>query len=348
VPGPDPAARGRWALGDRGPIERLRFAAQRLVREHPPRLFDPNKALVHAIACPPGAVHRGEIESTRWAEMPLPARVDTAAAWGRVIERPGFYDYAPALGGRADAVEWHVNFADPELFVAYGSGLFAQDEMQVAEHPALGSLKEALRARGARSTTVEGGRATPILVMGVERRCRVATDPDPAEGRPHGLYGNRFAAADPSAVRRATTPIEPPTVTNLIAMAALDGGYGRYRADEIASLLRTAATAFRAAAIESARSRGDGCAVVVHTGFWGCGAFGGNRVLMTAIQVLAAEIAGLERLVLHTGDPSGDAAIAGTRRLFEDTLRPDSPLTADEVIARLDAAGFAWGVSDGN
>ena len=29
--------------------------------------------------------------------------------------------------------EWHVNFADPRLFVSYGSGLFAQDEMQVAE-----------------------------------------------------------------------------------------------------------------------------------------------------------------------------------------------------------------------
>ncbi len=56
------------------------------------------------------------------------------------------YDYARAAGVEG-AVEWHVNFADPRLFTAYGLGLFAQDEMQVAEHPALGALREALHAR---------------------------------------------------------------------------------------------------------------------------------------------------------------------------------------------------------
>ena len=69
---------------------------------------------------------------------------------GPAVDRPGYFDYTPALD-RADAVEWHVNFADPHLFVAYGSRLFAQDEMQVAEHPALGSLKEALDARDFRA-----------------------------------------------------------------------------------------------------------------------------------------------------------------------------------------------------
>ncbi len=44
---------------------------------------------------------------------------------------------------------------------------------------------------------------------------------------------------------------------------------------------------------------------MIHTGFWGCGAFGGNRVLMTTLQILAAEMAGLERVVFHTGDASG-------------------------------------------
>ncbi len=49
---------------------------------------------------------------------------------------------------RTDACqqEWWVNFADPHLFVAYGSSLFAQDEIQVAEHPSLGHLREALYA----------------------------------------------------------------------------------------------------------------------------------------------------------------------------------------------------------
>ena len=80
------------------------------------------------------------------------------------------------------AAEWHVNFADPALFVAYGSSLFAQDEMQVAEHPALGALAEALRAGARVALTEQGGKATPVLVAGVERRCRVATDRDVAAG----------------------------------------------------------------------------------------------------------------------------------------------------------------------
>ena len=94
---------------------------------------------------------------------------------------------------------------DPHLFAAYGSSLFAQDEMQVVKHPALGALREALDAEVIQAVTVETGRPTPVLVAALERRCRVATDRNVAEGRPHGLYGNAFARADASAVRQATT-----------------------------------------------------------------------------------------------------------------------------------------------
>ncbi len=329
------------------PIDRQSFEVQQLVRDHPPRWRHPNKTIVHEIACPPGSSHRGRIEYTRWAAMPLPGSVDARSALGRLFDRPGYFDYAPALD-RADAVEWHVNFADPELFVAYGSSLFAQDEMQVAEHPALGSLKEALEAREICAMTADRGEPTPILMMGVERRCRVATDPSADEGRPHGLYGNAFARGRIDAIRRATTQIDPPTITNLIAMAALPGGSGRYDIDEIEYVLRTAYTAFRAAVLESARSRGSGCRVVVHTGFWGCGAFGGNRVLMTALQILAAEMAGLERVVFHTCNASGVAAIDEAKRLFEVGPIAASPMATRELIERISAIGFEWGVSDGN
>jgi hypothetical protein len=220
--------------------------------------------------------------------------------------------------------------------------------MQVAEHPALGSFKEALDARKLRALTVEGDEPTPILMRGVERRCRVATEPNSAEGRPHGLYGNAFARADAMAIERATTRIDPPTVTNLIAMAAPAGGRGRYGRDEIEYVLRTAYTAFRAAVLESARSGGSDGRVVVHTGFWGCGAFGGNRVLMTTLQILAAEMARLERVVFHTGDASGIAAINDAKRLLEAELVTDSPMAAHELIGRTHAIGFEWGVSDGN
>ena len=329
------------------PIERQIFDTAELMRVHPPVWRDRNKQVVAEVSCPPGASHRGRLVHTRWRQAPLPEALDPAAAARRIAGHPGFYDYAPAAD-LPGAVEWHVNFADPSLFAYYSSGLFAQDEMQVAEHPALGALREALLAQGRPAVTVEAGAATPVLVMGVERRCAVATGADPDAGRPHGLYGNAFARADPAVVRRAASPVEPPTITNLIAMAAPAGGHGRYTAPEIEDVLATAYTAFRAATIESARAHGADRPVAIHTGFWGCGAFGGNRVLMAALQALAAGMGGVHRLVFHTGFGDGDRALAAALRVLTDDLATGEAMPMGDVIAQLADLGFAWGVSDGN
>jgi hypothetical protein len=315
--------------------------------EHPPIWRDRNKKIVFEIACPPGTTHQGQLNYSRWRAMPLPMNASTAASAERVVERPGYYDYLP-LRDVPGVVEWHVNFADPDLFVAYSSSLFAQDEVQVAEHPALGALKEALDAGGDSAVTIENGKPTPVLVMGVERRCRVATDCDDAAGRPCGLYGNQFARADAEAVRCATSRLDPPTITNLIAMAAPSGGYGRYSTAEIEHVLITAFTAFGAAVLESVRCRSAACPVVVHTGFWGCGAFGGHRVLMATLQVLAANMAGVERIVFHTGDSAGAEALRMARRLIEEDLAGRSGTGLGELIEWIASIGFEWGVSDGN
>src|SRR5262249_17357234 len=156
------------------------------------------------------------------------------------------------------------------------------------------------------------GQPTPVLVRGVERRCRIATNPDAEQGRPRGLYGNNFAEAPAEAVARATTPIDPPTYTNTLAMEAPDGGWGAYRRQEIEYILSTAYTGFSAARIESAQVR-EPPRVVIHTGFWGCGAYGGNRVLMALLQLLAARLAGIDRFVFHTGDAAGTAAFDEAR-----------------------------------
>ena len=175
------------------PLDRQSFDAAELMADHPPRVCDANKEIVLDIACPPGAVHHGTLGFTRWAAMELPEQLDPVPP-DLVLPVAGFFDYQPVIGGD-DVVEWHVNFADPDVFAYYGGGLFAQDEMQVAEHPGLGALREALVAAGIDARTKTADRPTPILVTGVERRVAIETDPDAAAGRPHGLYGNAFAAA---------------------------------------------------------------------------------------------------------------------------------------------------------
>lgn len=325
------------------PLDRRSFDAALLMDSHPPVWRHPNKEVVAAISCPPGAVHVGTLGYSRWSAPALPATPGTADAT-TIVERPGFYDYVPVGGS---AVEWHVNFSDPHLFVAYGSPLLAQDELQVAEHPVLGALKEALDAERAVARTMDGARPTPVLVTGAERRCRIATDPDATSGRPGGLYGNEFARASAEVVRRATTPIQPPTITNLIAMAAPGYGVGPYTGEQIEGILATAYTAFAAAAAEGASLADDPAPSVIHTGYWGCGAFGGNRVLMAALQVLAARMAGIGTLAFHVGDAAGSELLADALEVVDGAAGVRDAASTRELIDALAAYGFRWGVSDG-
>lgn len=174
------------------------------------------------------------------------------------------------------------------------------------------------------------------------------TDPNAAEGRPEGLYGYAFARAGANAVVRGTTRLDPPTITNLIAMSAPPGGQGRYRSEEIELVLTTAFTGFRAAVLESRRAAGAAARVAVHTGYWGCGAFGGNLVLMALLQALAAAMAGLDRLVFHTGGPGAGVPLEEALRLIRDDVATTGPARTRALTRRIQTIGFEWGVSDGN
>lgn len=327
------------------PLYRRSYDADTLLRQHPPKFHHPHKAALFEMAYPAGESATGRVEVTRWSRhvpaiLPVPEELPTGI-------RPDFFDYA-AVGDPARTVEWHVNFADPALFVAYGSRLFAQDELQVAEHPLLACVREALLAEGLPAKTVDETGATPVLVRDVERRLEVSTDVNSAAGRPAGLYGNQFAASPLDAVRRATRKIRPSTSSNIIAMAAPSGGRGEYTAREITSVFSTAYTAFSAALQESAA--GDaGRRVVIHSGFWGCGAFGGNRRLMVALQALAARAAGVGLLVMHSGNRNGAEEMARgleVADMLAFRCGPACPL--DRIVERTAMLGYRWGAGDGN
>ena len=87
---------------------------------------------------------------------------------------------------------------------------------------------------------------------------------------------------------------------------------------------------------------------MVHSGFWGCGAFGGNRILMAMLQILAAGMAGVDRLVFHTFDAQGTKALAEARRRIDAEFADDATLDTRHLINAIFAMGFEWGVSDGN
>ena len=219
--------------------------AAELVRQHPPLLRNENKQVLFAIASPAGAVHSGRIEYSRWprSRSGLPARSTLAgAAWPSFATGRDRLPPCPRPGRRRRVAR---QLRRSNLFYAYGSALFAQDEIQVAEHPVLGSLREALVAEGQPTTTIANGRPTPVLVMGAERRV-LRDRPGTESGGPSWLYGMAFARATADAVRQAMRHVSiRPTISNIIAIVAPYGGRGRYQREQIGLAYDTAYSRFR-------------------------------------------------------------------------------------------------------
>ena len=135
----------------------------------------------------------------------------------------------------------------------------------------------------------------------------------------------------------------------MIAIAAPHGRLGAYTKSDIEQVLRTAHSGFRAAVLESKRvsASGVGSTVVVHTGWWGCGAFGGNRVLMAALQLIAAETAGVDQLAFHSARPPDQASLNEAVRVLRDFAGSSREISTAALIEHLTARRFPWGVGNG-
>lgn len=174
-------------------------AQKELIDRYQMHFVNESKKLLYGLCCNHEGVlqHPGSIVFSRWRSLD-PQYIDLDFQT-KLEQTQTSYDYPPSC---EESSVWHVNFSDPTLFIAYRGGLFAQDEIQAAEHPVLGHLKEYLSATykkpgmdHARPMTKDGDLATPILIQGANRHCHVQTDRNLAEGRPKGLYGNQFKGA---------------------------------------------------------------------------------------------------------------------------------------------------------
>ena len=86
----------------------------------------------------------------------------------------------------------------------------------------------------------------------------------------------------------------------------------------------------------------------IHTGWFGCGAYGGNRTIMIVLQILAAKMAGIDRLIFHTVTFNYqyeiDAAESCLKNLFD---KNQKQLSIDEIIKKICIEKFQWGCSNG-
>jgi hypothetical protein len=295
---------------------------------YPPRFTHPHKIAIFRAKCPEGAQLTGSVSLSRWKGVgPCADNV----AYGQ---------------SRQGATDWWVNFAAGDLFEFYADRCFAQDEVQVFEHPVLASVREAMIAAGDSTRVTDWGNPTPILIRNAERRIRFHTEPRPDLGRAHWLYGRNFSHAPLAEVMDAAEVLDPPQRSNILVIEAPAYGRGEYRATELRMAIVAAFSGFLAARRETEATQ-PGSACVIHTGFWGCGAYGGNHVLMTAIQLLAAEAAGVDTLVYYLWDEHGQERFRQGEQLAVE-LRTESPgYESKALIAAFLSRKFRWGTGNG-
>ena len=362
-------------LERKGLFWRETLDSSKLMAEYPPKFMNPHKNWIYSQISTKNFPPKGALTLSRWQALPIPSKQDfipPISGETKIEVDSGFFRYQTKPNEFMDdqCCVWHLNFADRNLFGYYQGALFAQDEMQVMEHPILGSVRSWLEEKSLENSNYHpntqdaSGSPTPYLFRGVERRVKIATGKNSQEGRPYGLYGNHFMRASKEAIEKAMTVLNPPTISNILAISAISPRYGFYTREQIVKLFTTVYTGFVAARVESQRTgeviedvknkveevekeSEKGIRTIIHTGNWGCGVFGGNPTLIALIQLLGAYFAGIDILVYHP--VSNMSQFKGALDIFNRELKLElKEKGAMDALIKLENYGYKWGVSDGN
>ena len=149
---------------------------------------------------------------------------------------PDIYQYPAST---PDTIHWHVNFANLHLIWFYASQWLPQDELQMAEMPALAHLREALVTLSADEAAFtpknrdDDNTPTPFTVSGVQRMVEIHTEADPENDRPVSIYGDAFQDASAQTVEKATEVCQPPIISHILAMEAGKYGSGFYTKEQV-------------------------------------------------------------------------------------------------------------------
>lgn len=167
------------------------------------------------------------------------------------------------------------------------------------------------------------------------------------------VYGNAFAHVTHRELADACEYLPRPQIVNLIAIEAPSHGYGRYSADQIRFILTAAFGAFKAAKVLASKThalnRGrsltataSGVArfkTIIHTGWWGCGAYGNSRLMMLITQLLAAYWAEVDEIIFHVQSDNHQEQISEAKRIVAGLL---AERYVSEVIRKIENLNIQW------
>ena len=160
------------------------------------------------------------------------------------------------------------------------------------------------------------------------------------------IYGNAFARASDEQLRKAFSRI-PSQAVNLIAIEAPSYGAGRYTPEQVRYILTACYTGFKAAqilankthAMNTASTSTDSFRTIIHTGWWGCGAYGNNRQMMLITQMLAAHWAQVDEIHFHTQNLEHKDDIKKAEEIFGQLQEKKQ---VEEVIEEILKLNLEW------
>ena len=123
----------------------------------------------------------------------------------------------------------------------------------------------------------------------------------------------------------------------------------QYTLKSIKEIFDTAYTAFLAARIDSIKQSNADHHVIIHTGNWGTGAYGGNKTIMAILQILAAQVAGIDSLIYHTFSSTSSESYEEALKILNENLIPnEKDIKVMNILFNIEKLKFSWGVTDGN
>lgn len=322
----------------------ITLKVQELIKKYPPVFESPRKKSYYEKAAYIHRKQKGIVKISRWRFADeRKTKIDLTSQPLEIEEKKTFFDYADE--DTETKRVWYLNFADPLLFGYYNGDLFAQDEIQTFEHPLLGAVVEYLNKKkipGMEDLTLVKRKPTPYLIEKIPYWIRVNTSPVLKDGKIANIYGHNFQYASKEVLEAGIRLIEKEETNNILAIAAPSSGHGNdlYTQYEIQLILKTLLVGFSACARRTSASKRNEC--VIHTGNWGCGAFGNDKELIYFCQILCASVCGVSKLVFH-GLSDEDSKILETakKKLAE---KSDSQNLTDFLMAQ----NYRWHFGDGN
>ena len=167
------------------------------------------------------------------------------------------------------------------------------------------------------------------------------------------VYGNAFAKASERELIQACSFLPTPQIVNLIAIEAPKYGQGNYTREQVEFILVSAYVGFKAAQIlaskthtlntrnqrSTSRSGTTRFRTIIHTGWWGCGAYGNNRQMMLLTQILAGYWAQVDEIIFHT-ETNDHRRDTDTARAFAEQLLREKRI--EDVIGVIVGKNFQW------